>query len=183
MNKKLVTVVAVAVIAAVSIGLLLNSHSFKKAYKPYQTDNYEHETDEQASAGQGEEAQGFVKLDGQGEVNVAVDLLNLSKDIENYLVFEIVLNTHSVNLDNIELGRLSSVKNSDGLTVNKEITWEKKGGSGHHIYGFLKVPKKYGDKKIAGESTEYIQLEIKGLTGEETRKFTWNKDELKNLIQ
>ncbi|SHJ71673.1 hypothetical protein [Tepidibacter formicigenes] len=120
----------------------------------------------------------LMRTDNQGNVDVGVLINNIEKEDENYLVFKVMLNTHSVDLEGIDYAKLVNIKNSEGLIVKEGFLWEQVGGSGHHIYGYLKVPKEYNGESIINENTEYIELEIKELDKVESRKFVWNKNEI-----
>lgn len=125
--------------------------------------------------------QKFIRVDSQGNVDVAVVFNNLVEGNQDDLVFKLMVNTHSVALDDIDFGKLSTIKNSSGLMIEEGITWEMGGGGGHHIYGYLKVPKNYNGKDIIEESTKSVELEIKGLDGIDSRKFVWDEEDLKYL--
>ncbi|WP_432666034.1 hypothetical protein R9X47_06990 [Wukongibacter baidiensis] len=129
----------------------------------------------------GIDVQQFMRTNSQGRVDVGVLFTNLIEDNKDYIVFELMLNTHSVDLDEVDYAKLSRVTNDSGLIIDEGIIWEKDGGSGHHIFGYIKVPKKYKEKSIIEDTTKFIELEINGLDGVESRKFIWEEDALKYL--
>lgn len=117
-------------------------------------------------------------IDGQGEVEVGVTLENPLQDDEAYLVFKTQLNTHSVEVDGYDFGKLASLKTSDGILSTDRILWEKSGGDSHHFVGYYKVPRIIEGKKVVTEDTAYLELQLTGIDNVENRTFRWEKDVL-----
>lgn len=117
-------------------------------------------------------------IDGQGEVEVGVTFENPLQDDQEYLVFKTQLNTHSVDLDGYDYGKLATLRTSEGLKVLDGILWEKPEGDVHHFVGYYKVPRITGGKDILTEDTTYLELRITGIDNVEDRTFRWEKDVL-----
>lgn len=115
-------------------------------------------------------------IDGQGEVEVGVTLENPLQDDEAYLVFKTQLNTHSVEVDGYDFGKLATLKTSDGILSTDRILWEKSGGDSHHFVGYYKVPRIIEGKKVVDADTEYVELIVTGIGNVENRTFRWEKD-------
>lgn len=85
------------------------------------------------------------------------------------VVFQVSMNTHSVELGNFDLTKLTQVRLEPGATLN-DISWKPEGnGSGHHVSGKLTAR----DPQGLLASAKSITLEIWGVAGEEVRQFHW----------
>jgi hypothetical protein len=105
--------------------------------------------------------------DEQGAVVVAVTQLNLNGPGETF-DFEIVLDTHSVNLD-MDLAQNAFLTTDTGLTVSA-VEWDAPSG-GHHVSGTLSFPVRLGDQAVL-EGAAQVILTIRNVDAPE-RAFTW----------
>lgn len=78
----------------------------------------------------------LTRADEQGAVTVTVTPLNLTGPADN-LNFEIVLDTHSVELD-MDLTTLATLSTDTGVSVTP-TSWDGSTG-GHHVSGVLSFP-------------------------------------------
>jgi len=127
------------------------------------------------------EERDFLRTDSKGPVEVSVAFNNIIEANDKELVFEIYLNTHSVDLENIEFENLSIFRTNNGVEIDNGFSWEVSGGSGHHISGLLKVSNNINGNKILDENTEYIELELIDIGGVESKKFKWDSETLKDI--
>lgn len=118
------------------------------------------------------------RVDTQGDVALGITFLNPQEEDEDYLNFEIMLDTHSMDLDEYNLGEISTLFIGDEIKITEGIKWEVDTGSGHHILGYLQVPRKYKGEAIDYLEANFVELEIKELAGIASRKFKWEKSEL-----
>lgn len=72
-------------------------------------------------------------VDKQGAVEVAVTLVESEWQDSGKLVFQVVMNTHSVDLS-MDLAMLANLQSDNGLSLQAE-SWS--GGGGHHVVGYL----------------------------------------------
>lgn len=72
-------------------------------------------------------------VDNQGAVEVAVTLVESEWQENGKLVFQVVMNTHSVDLS-MDLAMLANLQSDNGLSLEAEA-WS--GSSGHHVVGYL----------------------------------------------
>lgn len=183
--KKIAALILILIVAASGFLVFKNSNKKEVSQDLLNDTGYENtemiEKDIASDLEDGIDKQQFIRTNNQGSVDVGVVFKNLIEDDKDYLVFEVMLNTHSVDLDVIEFEKLVKVGNDNGLVVNEGFIWEKTEGSGHHIFGNLIIPKMYKGKSVLDESVKVIELEINGLDGIESRKFTWKKDALEYL--
>lgn len=100
-----------------------------------------------------------------GAVSIDVKWLGIEND---KLVFDVSMNTHSVNLDQYDLGKLSVLLDEQG---NQYIpsSWESAPG-GHHRKGTLTfaTPDSLGQGK-----TKYVELIVRDVAGVGERIFKW----------
>ncbi len=109
----------------------------------------------------------LTRTDEQGAVKVEVLPSNLSNPGDR-LIFEVALNTHSVNLD-MDLAKLATLNTDTGITI-KANSWDGMSG-GHHISGNLSFPSQANGKSLL-EGVKVITLVIRNVDAPE-RTFTW----------
>lgn len=181
MIKRLVVVLLILILAISSIMVY-----FKKseANSINNTDIVEVENDntemylEDKSTEYEFDEEDMMRMDRQGGIDVAIIFNNIFEEDKEYLVFEVMVNNHRVDLQDIRYADLSSLTTSEGIRIDEGLQWELAGGGGHHISGYLKVPKVYNGEDIINENTEYIQIEIEGLGNAEKMTFQWDKEVL-----
>jgi hypothetical protein len=103
------------------------------------------------------------RTDSGGGVTIKVTFVD--SKTTNDLRFQVVLDTHSVNLDSYDLKAISVLRDDAGNTYASTAVENK--GSGHHreaIVSFAKI--------AAG--TKRIELVIKDVAGVKERIFRWN---------
>lgn len=114
----------------------------------------------------------LIRTSEGGSVSVDVTFENPQTREKDPLVFEIAMNTHSVNLDTYDLPKQAILKTSDGRQF-KDFTEETK-GSGHHRTIYLKIK----NKGIITSKTKSLELVLKDIAGVPTREFKWEKQYL-----
>lgn len=85
-------------------------------------------------------------------------------------VFTVVLDTHSVNLDTIDLLQLAVLR-IDQVQEVQPIAWEAPAG-GHHREGTLTFPATDGSPLI-GPDTQLLELVIRDVAGLPERVLQW----------
>ncbi|MDK2919236.1 MAG: hypothetical protein PWQ37_1969 [Candidatus Petromonas sp.] len=183
--KKILVIVLVIVVIGASVPAVVKYFNKTEKDKEISIENkvVEAEQMEKLEEKDSEEAdlEQFIRSDSQGFVDVGVLFKNLVEENKDYLIFEMMLNTHSVELDGLDYAAMANLKNDKGLVVSEGFEWKKTEGSGHHIFGYLRVPKKYKGKYIVDDTTKFIELELKGLDSIDSRKFIWKENALQNL--
>lgn len=90
------------------------------------------------------------------------------------LTFEVRMNTHSVDLDQYDMARLSRLETNREPSV-EPIGWSNPGGGGHHRYGLLKFSSTLPDgSPLIQPGTRHIEVVIKGVGGVAERRFRWD---------
>lgn len=107
------------------------------------------------------------------------DILKSYKDrysFDKFLVFAVDLNTHSVDLSNLEMDKISLLRDDQG-NVYSPTEWREVGdsSSSHHTSGALLFPltDREGEPVIS-DKTKYIEIIIKDLAGVKERLFRWD---------
>jgi hypothetical protein len=103
------------------------------------------------------------RTDSGGGVTVKVTFLDLKASGD--LRFQVVLDTHSVNLDGYDLKAISVLRDNAGNTYSPTAVENK--GSGHHretTVSFAKV----------ASGTKRVELVIKDVAGVKERIFRWD---------
>lgn len=109
----------------------------------------------------------LTRSDAQGAVTVTVTPLNLDASADT-LEFEIVMNTHSVDLS-MDLATLSTLTTDTGITVQAAL-WDAPRG-GHHVTGKLIFPATKDGELILKDAAK-ITLTIVNLDAP-SRVFEW----------
>ena len=176
--KKRVFWVITALILVLIVYMVFNNLSISKERNLVDDglDTNIEEDETRNSVNDEEETVNLLRINEEGSVDVVVTFNNVIEDDDENLVFQLNFNTHSVNLDNIEFDKLSILKTSEDIVIDNEFIWEIAGGGGHHMYGYLKIPKEYKGAPIITKDTKFIELELKSFGGAGSRLFKWEKD-------
>lgn len=87
------------------------------------------------------------------------------------LVFKIVMDTHSVDLDSFDLSQLASLRNDKGQPI-KPTSWDAPKG-GHHRSGALTFPLEDSNGTSILKDARYIELVIRDVAGVAERVLRW----------
>jgi hypothetical protein len=121
------------------------------------------------SDGDGESASGGGKrtTDG-GSVTVA-----LSWDgPDSGLAFKVVMDTHSIDLDGFDLGKLALLRTDGGVEV-APTGWEAPDG-GHHREGKLRFPASVDGRPLLDETARGVTVIVRDVASpERTFRWTW----------
>lgn len=122
----------------------------------------------------------LTKTNEEGAVSVAITFLNPVENNNDYWVFEMAINTHSVNLDQYDFHKLTSLS-IDDKTFHDEFVFEKE-GIGHHITYNIKVPKIIDGNKIITKESKNLILYLKDIDGIPLRTYEWDLTQYKNHL-
>lgn len=131
-------------------------------------------TGQQAAAGPGTSSPGEAKwkrTDSTGPVTVEATLLDPGTPTDRIRV-EIVLDTHSAELDGYKLESLTMLRTDTGKVV-QPLAFESPSGSGHHRKGILVFPgKEAGGPLLSGAKT--VELLVRDVGGVKERSLRWS---------
>ncbi len=106
-----------------------------------------------------------------GSVTLAVTWQR-SEQASAPLVFSVAMDTHSVNLDGIDLAKSAVLRTDAGVEVKPE-KWESPPG-GHHRSGSITFPSKDGSgKPLLGSGVKSIELVIRDVASVKERVLRW----------
>ena len=89
-------------------------------------------------------------------------------------IFQIALNTHSVDLDGIDLVKVAVLRTDQGQEVHPS-SWDAPKG-GHHRSGTLTFPAQAPDgQAVLGTNVRSFDLVIRDVAGVPERVFTWTR--------
>lgn len=108
---------------------------------------------------------GLVQSNTGGKVTIDVTWVEAR---DNSLIFNVAMNTHSVNLDGYDLERLSFLSDDTGNQY-QPVSWDSAPGD-HHRRGTLTFT--LPDSLIQGK-TSYLELVIMDVAGVEKRVLRW----------
>lgn len=88
------------------------------------------------------------------------------------IAFKVAMDTHSVDLDRIDLGKVAVLRNDQGREVKPEA-WDAPAG-GHHREGTLLFPSKDGSgSPMVGVGVKALELVIRDVAGVKERVLRW----------
>ena len=118
-----------------------------------------------SSSQQGTQSNGLIQSSTGGPVTIDVKWLGIDNDS---LIFDVSMNTHSVDLDSYDLSELAVLIDDTG---NKfyPTSWDSAPG-GHHRKGIITFPV---PDSIIQEKTEYFEMLIRDVAGVENRVLKW----------
>jgi YHS domain-containing protein len=105
-----------------------------------------------------------IDIQTSDENSVRVDVKPVALIAGKPAVFEIRLNTHSVNL-NYDMLEVSTLQDSEGK-IYKAVEWKGSPLGGHHRRGILEFPK-------LGGIPQSVKLILRRIAGVSERSFEW----------
>lgn len=106
--------------------------------------------------------------------NVTVDISwekELTTSSDQTLRFKTVLDTHSFDLDTVDLSKQAVLRNDSGQEVRPE-RWDAPKG-GHHRSGTLVFPATVAGAPLIGPQTKYIEVVVRDVAGVKERSLKW----------
>ena len=138
--------------------------------------------DEQLPAGQAKNTANDVKYmtkSFENNIEIYVNYMNPLNGEKDTLTFDIIIDTHSVDLSKYEdLGKYLELKTGDGVVVNNGFKWNVENADGHHISGNLKIENTTAGKPIIGPDTKSFKLVFKNIGGTGEREHVYELDKL-----
>ncbi len=108
---------------------------------------------------------GRVQSNTGGSVTIDVEWI---KAEDNSLIFDVAMNTHSVDLDQYDLGQLAILRDNTGKEYHP-VSWDSAPG-GHHRQGTLTFP--IPDSLGQGKA-KHIEIVIQDIAGIKERVLKW----------
>jgi hypothetical protein len=105
------------------------------------------------------------QVNNEGAVKVSAMYLTPEKSPEKGTAFRLTLSTHSVNLDQYDIQKLSFTRVNGGVS-QPAVKWIPS-GAGHHLKGVLSFAEELPD------GSHQIQLIVKNIDGVKERIFKW----------
>ncbi len=108
---------------------------------------------------------GLVQSNAEGSVTIDVEWV---KAEDGSLIFNVSMNTHSVDLDQYDLGKLAVLQDDAGNEYHP-VSWNSAPG-GHHRRGTLAFP---SPDSLSQGKVKYIEIVIQDVAGIEERVLKW----------
>ena len=108
---------------------------------------------------------GVVQSNEAGSVAIEVQWVKVEG---NSLVFKVAMDTHSVALDQYDLGKLAVLRDDTGKEY-RPVSWDAPPG-GHHLEGRLTFPL---PDSVSQGKTKYVEIVIRNVAGIEERVLRW----------
>lgn len=123
---------------------------------------------------QGEGATDKYTRSDKGEGGVEVSVTYLADKSDKDLQFQIVLNTHSVDLSKFSLDKLTYLKTDTAKEYKALPGWDVPGEDSHHTTGTVRFAKDSNSKPVISQNTRYFQIIIRNVAGVKERVFKWD---------
>ncbi len=124
-----------------------------------------------SNGGDSSRSAGATQSNSGGNVTIEITWEN-PQDTTGPLTFSVGMNTHSVDLDSFDLGKLAVLRNDRGQEV-KPQRWDAPSG-GHHRSGTLTFPSKDGSgQPMVGAGTKTLEIVIRDVAGVKERVLRW----------
>ena len=119
-------------------------------------------------------SQNLTQEDTQGAVTVTATLLTPDKPrADGKLAVQMMLETHTVDLDPYHLETLALLRDTQGREV-QAVGLESPSGSGHHREGILLFPSiDASGKPLLSPEAKSLTLLLRGIGGVQERAFRW----------
>ncbi len=108
---------------------------------------------------------GLVQSNTGGSVTLDVEWI---KEGDGLLIFDVSMNTHSVDLDQYDLGELAVLSDDMGNEYHP-VSWDSAPG-GHHRQGTLTFPI---PDSLSQRKAKYVEIMIRDVAGIEKRVLKW----------
>ena len=108
---------------------------------------------------------GLVQSDTGGSVTIDVEWITAE---DGLLIFDVSMNTHSVDLDEYDLGELAVLRDDTGNEYHP-VSWDSAPG-GHHRKGTLTFPI---PDSLSQEKAKYVEIVIRDVAGIKERVLQW----------
>ena len=108
---------------------------------------------------------GLVQSNTDSAVTIDMEWI---KAKDGSLIFSVAMNTHSVDLDQYDLGELTILRD-DADNEYHPVSWDSAPG-GHHRMGTLTFPL---PDSVSQGNAKYIEVMIRDIAGIEERVFKW----------
>lgn len=108
---------------------------------------------------------GLVQSSAAGAVTIDLRWLG---EKSNSLVFDVAMNTHSVDLDQYDLGKLAVLRD-DAAKEYRPVSWKSAPG-GHHRSGTLSFPI---PDSLTNKTTRFVEIVIEDVAGIQKRVLRW----------
>jgi len=116
-----------------------------------------------------------------GEIDIAVEFVNPTNDMEEFWIFKISLDTHSVDLDSIDFEKSISFM-SGNETVAENGFELKQYGSGHHISRVIELPKKINGKDTILKEFDSFKMIFSNIENVDKTEIEWDMNKYSILF-
>lgn len=110
-------------------------------------------------------------------IDIYVTYMNPETGDKDNLSFEIILETHSVDLSKYEdISKYVELQTNAGVVVKNGFEWSLENSEAHHIGGILKIENKIEGKPIVGPDTKSFKLVFKNIGNSGDRVHSYELD-------
>lgn len=108
-----------------------------------------------------------------GAVDIAVQFYNPDKNVDDYWIFQVAMDTHSVDLDLIDLQKSIYFIDGNGKIIEEGFK-VKKSGSGHHVSQYVELPKHIDGADTIYKEFKSFKMVFKNIDGIEKTELEWD---------
>lgn len=107
------------------------------------------------------------------QVDIKVKFSNPEKNISDTWIFQIAMDTHSVDLDQIDLQNSVYFIGDNGKMIDDGFI-VKRTGSGHHISQYIELPKVLNGENTIEKEFKSFKMVFKDINGINLTELTWD---------
>ena len=191
-RKIVVIIVAIIFITSFIFGVaspLFSGRNNPEIYEGKPDANVSLKSDSQAPIVQPDAASDSAKYmtnSSADNIDILVNYLNPVTGDKDFLKFDVIMGTHSVDLSKYEdLSKYVELRTESGVAVSSGFEWLDCGvdprylKSFHHISGKLKIENQAAGKSIIGADTKSFRLVFKNIGSTAEREHLYELDKLK----
>lgn len=108
-----------------------------------------------------------------GAVDLAVQFYNPEKNVDDYWIFQVAMDTHSVDLDQIDLQESVYFIDGNGKIIDDGFE-VKKSGAGHHVSQYVELPKHINGVDTIFKEFKSFKMIFKNIDGVKKTELEWD---------
>lgn len=122
----------------------------------------------------------YLTVSRYNNIDITVNYLSpLNKEKDN-LVFDVRVDTHSVDLSKYkDIRKYIELQTDSGITISDGFEWSLESSGGHHFSGILKIKNEIEGKRIVDSDTKSFKLVFKNIGDAGVREHVYEGDKLK----
>ncbi|HYE10338.1 MAG TPA: hypothetical protein VEF53_09175, partial [Patescibacteria group bacterium] len=113
----------------------------------------------------------YITFSNDDNIDIIVNYMSpVNKDKDN-LTFNILIDTHSVDLTNyVDISKYVELRTDAGIVISDGFEWDLENGEGHHISGILRIKNNMEGNSVVDSNTKSFSLVFKNIADTRERE-------------